>query len=170
MSKFVEDVTSIYWWLTVVVVGIVIHIAGSYLKPQIDKWLIAWSEKYRSRSAQRRAAYDEHVAKLRSDPTELFLAVAREIRLRLRFLSNLLISALMFLLALMQHTVPSTVLNWPFTFDVTVATRVADVACMLLGTLALFIGFLYFRSAVEEASAIHDAWRPQSSPEEAPNS
>ena len=37
-ERFLADLQSPYWWLTAVVLALVVNIASSYLKPVIDNW------------------------------------------------------------------------------------------------------------------------------------
>ncbi len=62
--KLLADLLSWYWWLTVVVFGIVINLASSYLKPQIDT-------VYGRISASRKSKNEADRQKLESDALEL---------------------------------------------------------------------------------------------------
>ncbi len=53
MEEFLTSINSVYWVLSVVVVGILINIISSYFRDGIDKILSKVSTKWSSRSAKR---------------------------------------------------------------------------------------------------------------------
>jgi quinol-cytochrome oxidoreductase complex cytochrome b subunit len=50
IERFALDLTSPYWWMTVVIVGLVINIASSYFKPFLDRQFSRFSERRRERT------------------------------------------------------------------------------------------------------------------------
>jgi hypothetical protein len=67
MRNFLKDINSLYWWLSVVVVGIIINVTSSYLKIKLDRRLSAVSLWWRNRSESQKAKRAKTIAKLRSD-------------------------------------------------------------------------------------------------------
>ena len=61
---------SLTWWLSVVLVGLLIHIAGGFLHHALDEFLRRWSGQRRSWSQARREKFQQQVDKLRDNPAE----------------------------------------------------------------------------------------------------
>lgn len=47
-ETFTQDIQSYQWWISVVLVGVFIHIAASYIKPFLDKKVFAIFKSFRS--------------------------------------------------------------------------------------------------------------------------
>ena len=57
MEEFSKSLASPYWWLSTVIVGILINLASAYIKRPIDRLFSRISVAWRNRSEQRRAEY-----------------------------------------------------------------------------------------------------------------
>ena len=70
MESIAENFKSPSWWISVVVAGVVLHIAAAYLKALLDRSVSLfsrrWSERTQVKATQRREA----VARLSSDKHE----------------------------------------------------------------------------------------------------
>jgi len=70
MTRFLTDITSIYWWISVVVVGILIHIFGTLISHKLDVPLSKVSTWWRDRSQQRTLEAEQAIAELKSSQHE----------------------------------------------------------------------------------------------------
>jgi hypothetical protein len=86
LTKLFDDITSWYWWFSVVLVGFGINLASAYVKPSLDGWYANRSEKKRLSSAIERAEFDQRVELLAANPLLLVLEAHEELRERTRFL------------------------------------------------------------------------------------
>ncbi|WP_198112431.1 hypothetical protein [Inhella proteolytica] len=88
--KFGSDISSWYWWLSVVFVGIAINLASSYVKPPMDRWIERRSDRRRVAREARDKVFGAKVARISVDPTLLILAGQEaaqcEIRSQLTFI------------------------------------------------------------------------------------
>jgi hypothetical protein len=66
MDELINNVGSLTWWISVVLVGILINLVSAYLKSPLDRALSAVSEQWRARSALAREADEKVIAYLRS--------------------------------------------------------------------------------------------------------
>jgi hypothetical protein len=67
MSKVLENVISVEWWFTVVVVALAICVLSAYAKPITDKLLSAISSKLRDRIGAANARRAELVERVKND-------------------------------------------------------------------------------------------------------
>jgi predicted histidine transporter YuiF (NhaC family) len=74
MTKLLSDLASLYWWVSVVLVGLLINLASAYLKPRLDSWLSQRSERASAKRASLNAAFEASVEKLVANPTSLLIA------------------------------------------------------------------------------------------------
>ena len=75
---FVASVTSWWWWLSVLGVGMVINLASHYLNPAFEKWRGRRSELVRKRTADKQRMFEIRVRLLVANPT-LLVVVSQEI-------------------------------------------------------------------------------------------
>lgn len=86
LAKFFNDITSWYWWISVVVVGLGINLASAYIKPAVDRWYVRLSERKRLSSEAERAAFNAKVELLVASPFFLVIEALEELRERTRVL------------------------------------------------------------------------------------
>ena len=86
MNNMIDTVTSLEWWVSVVIVGLAINLLASYLKPHIDRVLSRYSSKRRILNEKRKAAEERHVAMLREDKHEQIIDLFRALRSQQRAL------------------------------------------------------------------------------------
>ena len=80
MSDFINNLSSIYWWISVVIVGILINLLSAYLKVKLDSSLSRVSSWWRNKSEARKAQRLKDLARLRNDSQEqmkLMLSILR---------------------------------------------------------------------------------------------
>ena len=78
MEKFLLDVLSIYWWASVVIVGLLINLASAYIKAPLDRRIGSASHWWRRRSERRDAALLDMARGLSEHPEEFSYWTARE--------------------------------------------------------------------------------------------
>ena len=64
MKEFLAQITSLSWWFGVVIVGLLINLAASYIKPKIDAIHENISKNARNKNEKKRKAWDEEVKHL----------------------------------------------------------------------------------------------------------
>ena len=84
MKEIFEQITSPTWWVTVVIVGILINLASAYLKDPTDRIASRFSSARREQSAKRLNQRKEKIEYLASNPSEIPIAAMQEIRYRIR--------------------------------------------------------------------------------------
>src|SRR6267142_4983574 len=82
MSDFLRSLTSLYWWISVVVVGLVINVLSNCATRKLDARLSKVSLWWRERSKQRQADYLAESERLRASPHQQVMARFKEARLR----------------------------------------------------------------------------------------
>lgn len=99
MRSLLNSLGSPSWWVSVVVVGILINLVSAYLKPRID---LSWSDLYsrwrirkNTKESARRQLIDAQVMELRENPHKQVLLALRI--LNLKFALILLLGFLLFI-------------------------------------------------------------------------
>jgi hypothetical protein len=87
---------SFHWWLSVVVVGVTIHLLAAYLKPRLDRFGNWISQKSSARTRARRQALLEAIELLRRDRAARYAAHFEEMRYRLRGLQHFVMAGWFF--------------------------------------------------------------------------
>jgi hypothetical protein len=78
------SIFSLTWWIGVVLVGIVLSLAASYLRTWIDWGFSSVSRKWADRSERSRKEYEKHVTHLLEHPERHLYVIAEEMRSRFR--------------------------------------------------------------------------------------
>ncbi len=84
MDEFLKNATSASWWLSAVVVGVLINLVSALLIRGMDTAGITFSSWMRKRSERKREAFSLSVEFLVRNPRRLQAAYAREARWRAR--------------------------------------------------------------------------------------
>lgn len=81
MEQFLKDITSTSWWIGVVVVGIIINLISSYLKPFLDERMSKFSAEKKEALEKSQKQHTLLVESLKKDQ-RLYLAYAfKDVRL-----------------------------------------------------------------------------------------
>jgi len=104
MKTFLTNLTSLYWWVSVVIVGILINLTSAYLKNRLDGRLSRISGWWRKRSEAKKAETEQSVVNLVDNPHEQYMAAFDGLRHGLRAVTVFLLSVL----ALVSGEVAST--------------------------------------------------------------
>jgi len=71
MENFIEDISSIYWWISVVVIGVVLNLAADYIRLGLSKLSSGAARRYRERSEASRRTTELYTQFIVRHPTEL---------------------------------------------------------------------------------------------------
>jgi len=71
MDELLKNLTSLSWWIGVVIVGFLVNISSSYFKPWFDKISSRYSEKKKLESEERQRVFEDTVQYLIENPFEL---------------------------------------------------------------------------------------------------
>ena len=77
-ERILENVLSLHWWITVVVVGLLINLSSAYLKPHLDRWRDNRSTARKRLSDAKRAELEKTSSALAEEPA-LVTIIASEI-------------------------------------------------------------------------------------------
>jgi hypothetical protein len=77
VADFFNNVTSISWWIGVVIVGILVNLAAIYLKSPLDRLLSSISTKYRIKSKPQKAELDAKIRNLIGNKQEQILYASK---------------------------------------------------------------------------------------------
>jgi ABC-type multidrug transport system fused ATPase/permease subunit len=139
MDAFLSNLKSPGWWLTVVLVGILINLFAAYFSRWLDKSSGRLSKWWAERTQKRSDARATRIQSLKTDGEALALASHIETRLRIRSLIYMVQTLFFFFLYLES---PATILG-------TVSAPLAIVV--------LFLGMRQHGQAARIASEIREA-------------
>ena len=100
MDEFSKSISSLSWWLGVVVVGILLNIISAYLKSPLDRLFSGVSGWWRTRSDVERSKRAAAIAKLSGNFEEQIVLAHTETRHRLRGTLFALVTVFMLVLYL----------------------------------------------------------------------
>jgi hypothetical protein len=97
MQDFIRNLQDINWWLGIVIVGLIINLSSSYLKPKLDNALGKISTKRKLLNENTKRKIDEKVAFLLNDHTHLQVMRLENFvtQLLIRFFACVIITLLM---------------------------------------------------------------------------
>ena len=156
MTGFIEQVTSLSWWLGVVVVGILINLFTSFIKPKIESIGGYISEKLRNRNEAKKAEWTEEVDLLSED--EGYLAAFLS-KINIEYLESLyliLVGVSLFLLGssmskvapeMESHILPE---KW---------LTIASSFMFLIGSIATLLGVINHQKVQRMLRKLSDASR-----------
>ena len=137
MEELLKDLGSVRWWGGVVISGMLINLASTYIKPIIDRTFLRLSEKGKNKLKSMREADAAYLERLRTDKDFLFLEALEELRDRSRSTHMLLMGS--FILA------AASIFPLPF------PARAFSLGC---AGACFFMSYLLFESASRAASKI----------------
>jgi hypothetical protein len=115
IKAFFANIGSLSWWLSVVVVGVLINLASAYIKSRLDATLSKTSAKWRARSEAQKVRKQRQLEKLRGNPTEQILMSHMALRDEILSLAFLVIAVMSLVIEINLRTTPTTdPLWWPF--------------------------------------------------------
>jgi hypothetical protein len=155
MKDFFTNLGSLYWWISVVVVGVLINLFSAYLKNKLDRYLSSTSSWWRKRTEVKSNQRQSTIDKIRSDPDEKDRIIQNELRDRLQSIyfvvfgfGTLFFGIIIRLLAMQD-----------------LFGRVLAYFMFLLSAIALIMGTGYYTSANNKQNLLNEAQQDGSSAE-----
>jgi ABC-type multidrug transport system fused ATPase/permease subunit len=84
MDEFFQNISSISWWLGVVIVGILINVLSHYIQKKFDTQLSALSSRWKKRSEEKKELRKRAIEKIRENPNAQVFVILEEVRLRIQ--------------------------------------------------------------------------------------
>ena len=150
MNKLLSSLSSIYWWISVVVVGVSINIASVYITRKFDARLSRTSSWWKERSKKKKAEYLKDVAVLRASRHEQIMASFTKVGFQMLSINFMVLG-----LACMGFA-----LGLEFSAMTTKNARVAIIvsaSLMLVGAMSLFMCIQYVRKVMWMIRLIGDS-------------
>ena len=98
MKDLLNDLSSLRWWVSVVIVGLLINLASDYAKPWIDNVLSRFSESRRLALKERQKHFEEAVEEVIANPLEYISLRLDLLGIRLQVILLVVLGLFMFLL------------------------------------------------------------------------
>ncbi|MFJ4349595.1 hypothetical protein ACIPZ5_01700 [Pseudomonas sp. NPDC089428] len=144
MEAFVENLTSTYWWASVVIVGLLISVFAAYVKSGIDSVFGRFSDVWKNRTEKKLARFEELVVTLAASESEKIKTLAQ-------INANLLRALISMMLAVLTMTM---LVSWP-------VNEYIRIIILLLGGFAI----LMLASALARISKADDLQKALSAAE-----
>jgi hypothetical protein len=145
MNDLVNELTKPVWWVSVVVVGILVNLASAYFKSILDRSLTTTTRWWQLRSSARRKAWENYVNLLKTSQEALNQARYLELRARLQAIFFLICATVFFLIDFFVRASEQK-----FSLFLTIFP---------LASAALFfvVAYRYLIDAIKKGEAIHEA-------------
>jgi hypothetical protein len=138
MEEFIKSASSLYWWLSVVIVGIAINVFSAYIKQKLDRYLSSTSNWWRERSEAQLARRQEQICALRED-SNLRLLMCMRVIIDFFFVTISLIAVVLGMTGLGIATVLFE-LRMGGAVNLTLKQTVIKIILSFLGVLVFFLG------------------------------
>ncbi len=137
MKEFLSNLGTAYWWLSVVVVGILINLISAYLKPRFDSKFSSASTWWRNKSEAQKAERRKMIAKLRGNHHEQIMVFLEAVFLLLIALLFIFVGGMFGLLvdAVKQNASPT------FRTILSAISLVVGVALLIRGMIRMMAAF-----------------------------
>lgn len=157
MDELTKNLSSPYWWIGVVVVGILINLASAYLKPALDRWLSRMSVWWRNQSAKRKARYEKEIEALMGSAELQRNYEHAELKCSLQALFGIGFAILLLLFKVIALVVPEL----SIARDLGVSVERANAIFYVFFSVVLLISFRQFIEADLIAGRVAEARRRQ---------
>ena len=147
MRQFLNDVSSLSWWIGVVIVGILVNLASEYFRRRLDRAIGQLSTSWAARSEKRRRMRTEMVEHLRTDRHEQVLAAVQEVSWRVKAIEVAAagITAVLIAIAARQVLPQGTL------------TRVVLACLFAIGAINILLSLVYSRESREIKTTLNEA-------------
>ena len=88
MNNFLSDLNSIYWWVSVVLVGFLINLLGNTVSKTMDNVYSKYSQKRFAKKESLEKAFEEEIINLLANKHEQLMTIAKETNIRSLALDN----------------------------------------------------------------------------------
>jgi uncharacterized membrane protein (UPF0182 family) len=156
MPEYLSFLGSISWWISAVVVGILINIVAYYLIRIFDKQLSSISKRWKIRSDAQKAKTLEELENLINNPSEQNFYAHAETRHRLMAIYYMVYSLFMLIFVLLGEVLvnKATIKG----IDLAFPAKLIFITVILISGLSMFIA-LYNRRLAEYLKDLLDASR-----------
>lgn len=141
MNEIGTSIGSIGWWLSVVVVGVLINIAAAYLKSGVDSLLSRFSSYWRDRTEKAREEYLNEIEGLKKSKELQRQYEHREIRTRLEAILGIVFAVMLLAYKAVAKMYPelSTAQLVGLSDAVSGTVFASFIAVLVLGSFKLYI-------------------------------
>lgn len=160
MEKFITDVSSIYWWISVFSVGIVLNLIGYYIAKKFDSSLSNMSIKWANKSKLKKCCFEREVALIKQSPKELNLALFADIRYRNQATYCLLLTICMLIIGSYMDVIIGSyrdVIIGSYMYTITCI----KLFCLISAAVTLLLSMKIFRKAIEIREQIYTATKEE---------
>jgi hypothetical protein len=153
MQVFFDNLTSIQWWLGVVLVGIAINLLSIFIKNRFDGYFSKISTWWRNKSEKRKKVFELEINVLRENQHELIMASLLRIH-RINSASySLLLSMFCFIIVIYGlYFISQPKIIYPIIFY-----KISLILILLLGSISSVISVLLFISSSHLGDKIRTA-------------
>lgn len=151
MEKFISDIANFYWWLSVVIVGLIINIISSYLKQKMDTFLNRYSTKRKEKRDIQLQDEIEEINKISKSDFLLLMKNFEEFRFRHRSLMVLINASFFFVFAIIFGTVLKKP-NQGFSLELLMA-----IFSLLMGAIYALLSIRYLKTASKHNKILFSA-------------
>jgi hypothetical protein len=141
MKEFFNNLTSISWWIGVVIVGILINLVSAYIKSKLDSRLSKASTWWQKRSLAHEEKRRKELQKLRDKHHEQVMLALAGLRDRMRCILFSCLGAFIGVLTVLSD------INNPL----------IEIACLASGAVAISIGYMFLLSGLSKESLLDEA-------------
>jgi uncharacterized membrane protein YraQ (UPF0718 family) len=157
MKDFITNISSLYWWISVVIVGILINLSSAYLKNKLDSSFYSASSWWRERSVAQKSKRRKELEELKGNHHKQLLLAFGELRDRMRSLLFFLFSFAVFGITIFLK---STSLNNQASHQ-----TIFEILLMASGSVCSLLGIGMFAKATRKLSLLYHAYQAEESQE-----
>ncbi len=160
MENFLEDIMTVYWWLTVVIVGIAINVASTYIRSGLANKLGNFSKYWAGKRDSRLKERGKLLSLLKENETALLLYANSESSFRVRALQFLLFFCIFLFIGISTRN-HFVFYDIPYTFRSYVSSATIFLALtMLVIAIADTYAAIKIHTNISEAFPESDAFYP----------
>ena len=153
MADFGNNLTSISWWIGVVIVGILVNLVAIYLKSPLDQLLTSISTKYQTRTKAKKAEREKEIMNLTGNKHEQILHASKTN-------STLVISVLYCVVGILSPVITLLFMIIELQTPAVKGSLVFKIfltLIIILGVFILFQGVVRFTEALNDQEILKEA-------------
>lgn len=156
MTDFVQQITSLSWWLGVVIVGIAINLFSAFIKPRLDAFAGILSERIREKNNEKKVAWKKDVHRLSVDNIyrETFSS-----KVSIEYLESIFLVLMGVSLFLIGSAIGTTVPTIEFQFLSEKFWVLSRLFVFLVGSISMLIGMINHTTASRMVRKLSEASR-----------
>jgi hypothetical protein len=145
MKDFLNNLSSINWWIGVVVVGILINLISGYIKSKLDSRLSNASTWWQKRSSVQKEKREKALEMLRNNPHEQVMLALAGLRDRMRCIFFSVLGSLVGVLTVLSN----------------INAALIKIICLAAGAVGIFLGYMYLLTALSKEGLLDGARKEQ---------